>query len=887
MGPRKRSKPNPKGEAIQNKGQNNPDESTHVHHLSESQKGSIDGQEQNKDQKITSSTSNSKTGGTSHALREPKTWYGSSWPRSSKATPVTEVARESISAASNAISTSVSSAKTIRKQKQDKARSPSLSLSQGGASSRSLPCATTTTKLNVTSNPVEHVSNSTSELPVKSTSSLGAIDAGDTASQSTQQIQDQNADKTSKQILQKEDEVDNPGALKIEPQPKDSQENQSNTWRSWLFKFSNNDKANAEEQFSNNSTIAKAADQAKTDEPETVRSEGLTDTSITRTEDNSKNNPETNSKDTHSTRTTEPPTISRSWLGFFTANPQPGGESRTNDAENEASPQVEAPSKDLNDKPTDSESKNEASVPPPDSSQPEGQSTPARSSGWAFWSKGRGSNVPGQTSSDVGELAVADSPSQSQPERTSISQPKEQIPPEPKKPSKRERPESMELSDEGVSRSFVGPKPGPPAKSSPAQSPAPKPKQVDVTAAKEVRQTVPNLLLPDIKNTYQPAQNLSMFQHLSRLLLPGHDSGPRHLSIARDPPRIKRALAIGVHGYFPAPLIRTVLGQPTGTSIRFANGAAAAIEKWVNDRGYSCEIEKIALEGEGKIADRVDTLWKLMLNWLDHIRQADFILVACHSQGVPVALMLVAKLIAMGCVTSARIGVCAMAGVNLGPFQDYKSRFLSGSAGELFDFANPNSAVSKRYEEALGLALKHGVRIVYIGSIDDQLVSLESSTFSNISHPYIYRAVFVDGRIHAPDFITHLVGFTLKMRNLGISDHGLIRELSSPLAGSLYSGEGHSRVYDDQAVYNLAVEHALETTSIGDVPLSIQRYEAPTSANPYYLPWALRGLLEEDVVRQQLRSETAQLLQQYESWKPSSKVLKDVKFRLEAVRSKL
>ena len=49
--------------------------------------------------------------------------------------------------------------------------------------------------------------------------------------------------------------------------------------------------------------------------------------------------------------------------------------------------------------------------------------------------------------------------------------------------------------------------------------------------------------------------------------------------------------------------------------------------------------------------------------------------------------------------------------------------------------------------------------------------------------------------------IAHLVGFACKLRNLGVSDHGLIRELSVPLAGSLYSGEGHSRLYDDPQVY--------------------------------------------------------------------------------------
>jgi hypothetical protein len=41
----------------------------------------------------------------------------------------------------------------------------------------------------------------------------------------------------------------------------------------------------------------------------------------------------------------------------------------------------------------------------------------------------------------------------------------------------------------------------------------------------------------------------------------------------------------------------------------------------------------------------------------------------------------------------------------------------------------------------------------------------------------------------------------MKLRNLGVSDHGLIRELSVPLAGSLYSGEGHSRLYDEGKLY--------------------------------------------------------------------------------------
>jgi len=62
-----------------------------------------------------------------------------------------------------------------------------------------------------------------------------------------------------------------------------------------------------------------------------------------------------------------------------------------------------------------------------------------------------------------------------------------------------------------------------------------------------------------------------------------------------------------------------------------------------------------------------------------------------------------------------------------------------------------------------------------------------------------------------------------------------------------------------------------------------------TSANPnpFFLPWAMRGLLEEDFVKKELGEEVEELLAMYEKWKPTGKMLKDVRWRLEAVRSKL
>ncbi len=74
---------------------------------------------------------------------------------------------------------------------------------------------------------------------------------------------------------------------------------------------------------------------------------------------------------------------------------------------------------------------------------------------------------------------------------------------------------------------------------------------------------------------------------------------------------------------------------------------------------------------------------------------------------------------------------------------------------------------------------------------------------------------------------------------------------------------------------------------MGDVPLQVHREGSESSQNPYILPFAMRGLLEEEFVRTELNNETKELLRQFDDWKPLSKVLKDVKFRLEGVRSKL
>lgn len=427
-------------------------------------------------------------------------------------------------------------------------------------------------------------------------------------------------------------------------------------------------------------------------------------------------------KTMHSMRSIETTASSRSWFGLWSNSQiQQQAEQQEGDAAPKDAPSAEPPTE--SPQPTVEATTKDA--PAPEIKQ--GQETPQnKSSGWAFWSRAQAndeSSTPNGTQRQVGELAVADTPSQSHPEAAQFNEQRQQ------------KPKSTRIgrSDSVKSTAALSSSSQPHLAVSDATKVPDAPK--NVTDAKAARpQLHPNLVIPSFDESYCPAYIPSYRERLttyvaSTLRLIDTPTAPRHVSITSTPPKIKNAIAIGVHGYFPAPLIQKVLGQPTGTSIRFANYASTAVRDWVeaNQPETACEIETVALEGEGFIADRVATLWKLLLNWLSHLRQADLILVACHSQGVPVAIMLVHKLLQLGCLSPhARIGICAMAGVNLGPFADYKSRLLgAGAAAELFEFSRQESRVSTEYKAALDGVLRHGVRITYCGSIDDQLVSLE------------------------------------------------------------------------------------------------------------------------------------------------------------------
>ncbi|KAF9771084.1 hypothetical protein IL306_011302 [Fusarium sp. DS 682] len=804
-------------------------------------------------------------------VRKTKSWYGS-WQRPSKASASTSVAKENIFGGSVRLNKTSDLSRYEARKGDDNA-----SIRSTAGTIKTMPkVSETKSDVTMTEESAQPESQTTKKSDLEPRESPKVMETQKTSKDTeTAKATAPEAPESKTDETQSQTDTRNESSL---PQTEPQRPETSSGWLGWWSKTPFTETQTASAPKLDTTPTAEAEATKEVDEPRPVTPPAQTTSSDQIASPKS-------TKDSQST----------SWFRYWYPATEPVKPSEDKQDTQPEPQTTDTPSKDA--------TMTDAS--PPHQHEP----PPKAGSTWVFWSKESPKSKDNTPMPESGEVAVMGEGSEAHPRpmaECDVSPTKDRAKGDTKtkgaqatvksgwmKKNKRGRPQSMDMDP---------PSPSVSGASTPTST-TPATQDIDKAAAKAASsspsiaeseassKTSSNLLLPSFSSTYHMKDNPSIIKQLTQFLLRTQQAPPNHVFRVDNPPKIQKAIAIGVHGLFPATYLRPMIGQPTGTSLRFAALGAEAIRRWTESHGCGdCEIEKVALEGEGKIRDRVDNLWNLMLNWIDHIRSADFILIACHSQGVPVSIMLLEKLIDLGIITNAKVGVCAMAGVALGPFPDYKSGLLMGSAAELWEFGNPESDNSKRFEKALKRVVDYGTRITFIGSIDDQVVPMESAIYSPANHPYIYRAVFIDGRVHAPDFIAHLVGFALKLRNLGVSDHGLIRELSVPLAGSLYSGAGHSRLYYDDAVYDLAIAHALETAPAGPSPppCTISPRGGPlTSQNPYVLPWIMRGLLEENFVRTELSTEADELLRQFDDWKPTNKALKDVKYRLEAVRSKL
>ncbi|KAF9523697.1 hypothetical protein CPB83DRAFT_862502 [Crepidotus variabilis] len=387
----------------------------------------------------------------------------------------------------------------------------------------------------------------------------------------------------------------------------------------------------------------------------------------------------------------------------------------------------------------------------------------------------------------------------------------------------------------------------------------------------------------------------------------------------------RRVVVIGVHGWFPGTMIRTVLGEPTGTSTKFASMMEQALNEFETEHGVKLDkITSIPLEGEGVIEKRVEKLYGNLLansGWISDLHDADAILVATHSQGSVVSTHLLDRLIQDGHIVTSqsqtlpygsgaesfpsaiglaeqrkpqRLCCLALCGIHLGPLRylssstlvgPYIQYFESTAARELFEFQNTESQVSKNYVKALQNVLDHGTKMLYVASLNDQVVPIYSGLFTAVSHPLILRALYIDGDAYnSSDFLSNLLVLLLRILNSGIPESGLLAHLSEATAGSL-SGVGHSTAYEELATYSLAVKYLFLTDSgvTSHTKITVEPFNANHEQNDYEIPWALRDIIADERVGHFFSQEVAELRDAFRNWHPKTTILRDLKRKLQPI----
>lgn len=457
-----------------------------------------------------------------------KAWYGGTWPREKKgkkASPVTQVAKESISAAGGAASGALASARTHTPElPTTPLKPPALYLSRSiGSSSRSLPLAATTTKLHITSNATSPTNDTAKDGKISKTERDPFIDQK-LQSRSITTPEAENPEDTTAKEPSKNRGTPSVSNNQVSEKPKAA--NESVSWLNWFSKS---------EATSEGDTATAQPDgdfiSAGKRNPESTTSDTLHDAPLS----------------PRQRRNSEPSLVSpngqqeeapRSWLSLW-GNASIQRKSSTsasvigvascpeNDSKGETSQKAKV---------SDAES-GPLSTPQPPQKSVDGTKP---SYGWAFWSRDQPKSDDEKTrlGSEVGELALAGSSSQSKPESAVVDEARGV----PNKVSKRQRPQSLEVNEDP--KKPRGTEDDAKKHSKPeAILLAPKTKS-SVDAGSKATRMPENLLLPSLRNTYSTVGRPSLIQQISRLLQSSPSSEPKHVDIAQNPPRLKRALAI-------------------------------------------------------------------------------------------------------------------------------------------------------------------------------------------------------------------------------------------------------------------------------------------------------------------------------------------------------
>jgi hypothetical protein len=353
----------------------------------------------------------------------------------------------------------------------------------------------------------------------------------------------------------------------------------------------------------------------------------------------------------------------------------------------------------------------------------------------------------------------------------------------------------------------------------------------------------------------------------------------------------QKITVVGTHGWFPNKIFNKIVGEPRGTSQLLIEKTLSSLSEFpTNLMNVKC----ISLQGQGKVNERVTSYYETLTldqYHLQTLRSSDQIIFTAHSQGCIVSTLLLLKLMQTNIITSStRVGVIAIAGINHGPFHALSKSIVlkleSDPAHELFEYVSGEKQI-EYVDSVKELTINFGVRFYYCGAWNDQVVPLFSGVFNNVNHPLIYRTVFVHHDDFNDDFLYHLCVFLIKIRNHGITDHGLLLYLSEYFKGSVYGfgTQGHSEVYEENETYKRGLDWILSEQTLWNGEFKVED-KVVLKYTPNHIPFALAQVFCNQMLEEKFPFDLHRLKELFQRWIPQGN-FKELKYRMEPLRAKL
>ncbi|KAI5969767.1 hypothetical protein CANMA_001229 [Candida margitis] len=404
------------------------------------------------------------------------------------------------------------------------------------------------------------------------------------------------------------------------------------------------------------------------------------------------------------------------------------------------------------------------------------------------------------------------------------------------------------------------------------------------------------VVLPKFTGNYREITWRTKTRILSEEFILGYNT-EHHLyrkkveSIQRTSKQLKKVVVIAFHNFLPVKLVRALIGEYTGNSIAYAKMATKAIHTWIKQHNpeYSEEeidIESIAIDGQGRIETCVKNALELLQNYTKELNDCDFIYVVGYSTSSPIAINILAELLAQNHhLCRKRIGVLSMSGNLMGPVPSKFAKIVyraytqleNDIVREIFDYERRDCTLSRKLTESMRFLLSQNVKFTFSATTTDSFIPLYSSLGVCFDHPNIYRNLY---QVSTAPFISTTLDIACQMKNLGVfRDHNIIRNFSDKLD----INKTNKYIFGDEKVYLESLRFALESTKLHKLKDVEIRKEPRGSTNDLnVLVFNFRAFIQEFASVKHVGSikQLRKLFDEYKRWEPNLKT-KEVKYCLE------